>query len=64
MLVLIRCNDEVGQPSFDVYHGYHTTRSTAVARVYDGRRTTRKKSIFRREQHAFHPTFTPFFIDR
>ena len=45
MLVLIRCNDEVGQPSFNVYHGHHTTRSTAVARVYDGRRTTRKKAF-------------------
>lgn len=45
MLVLIRCNDEVGQPSFDVYHGYHTTRSTAVTRMYDGRRTTSRQAF-------------------
>lgn len=45
MLVLIRCNDEVGQPSFNVYHGYHTTRYTAVVRVYDGRRTTSRQAF-------------------
>ena len=45
MLVVIRCNVEVGQQSFDVYHGYHTTRSTAVTRMYDGRRTTSRQAF-------------------
>ena len=45
MLVLIRYNDEVGQPSFDVYHAHHTTRSTAVTRMYDGRRTTSRQAF-------------------
>ena len=45
MLVRLCYNDEVGQPSFDVYHGHQTTCSTAVVRVYDGRRTTRKKAF-------------------
>lgn len=50
MLVLIRCNNEVRQPSFDVYHDRHTTRSTAVTRMYDGRKTTNKK-IFSEENN-------------
>lgn len=45
MLVLIRCNDEVRRPSFDVYHGYHTTRFTAVTRMYDGRRTMSRQAF-------------------
>lgn len=45
MLVRLCYNDEVGRPSFDVYHDRHTTRSTAVARVYDDHRTTSRKAF-------------------
>ena len=62
MLVLIRCNDEVGQPSFNVYHDRHTTRSTAVARVYDDRRTTRKKAFSEENNMLFTRLLHPFLL--
>lgn len=60
MLVLIRCNDEVRRPSFNVYHAHHTTRSTAVARVYDGRRTTNKKTFSEENNILFTRLLHPF----
>lgn len=60
MLVLIRYNDEVGQPSFDVYHAHHTTRSTAVTRVYDGRKTTNKKTFSEKNNMFFTRLLHPF----
>lgn len=62
MLVLIRCNDEVGQPSFDVYHAHHTTRSTAVVRVYDSRRTTNKKTFSEENNILFTRLLHPFLL--
>lgn len=45
MLVRLCYNDRVWWPSFDVYHDRDTTRSTAVTRMYDGRRTTSRQAF-------------------
>lgn len=62
MLVLIRCNDEVRRPSFDVYHDRHTTRSTAVTRMYDGRKTTNKKTFSEENNILFTRLLHPFLL--
>lgn len=62
MLVRLCYNDEVGQPSFDVYHGHQTTCSTAVVRVYDGRRTTRKKAFSEENNILFTRLLHPFLL--
>lgn len=62
MLVLIRCNDEVRQPSHNVYDDRHTTRSTAVTRVYDGRKTTRKKAFSEENNMLFTRLLHPFLL--
>lgn len=60
MLVRLCYNDRVWWPSFDVYHDRHTTRSTAVARVYDGRRTTNKKTFSEENNILFPRLLHPF----
>ena len=60
MLVRLCHKDRVWWPSFDVYLGYHTTRSTAVTRVYDGRRTTNKKKFSKENNMLFTRLLHPF----
>lgn len=62
MLVRLCYNDRVWWPSFDVYHGHHTTRSTAVTRMYDGRRTTRKKAFSEENNMLFTRLLHPFLL--
>lgn len=62
MLVHLCYNDRVWWPSFDVYHAHHTTRSTAVARVYDGRRTTYKKTFSEENNIHFTRLLHPFLL--
>lgn len=62
MLVRLCYNDRVWWPSFDVYHDHHTTRSTAVVRVYDGRRTTNKKTFLEENNMLFTQLLHPFLL--
>ena len=62
MLVRLRCNDEVGRPSHNVYDDRHTTRSTAVTRMYDGRKTTNKKTFSEENNILFTRLLHPFLL--
>ena len=62
MLVRLCYNDRVGRPSFDVYHDRHTTRSTAVVRVYDGRRITNEKTFSEENNILFTRLLHPFLL--